>query len=131
MVLDTNVFADEKFCNWLRRHEEIEKILPSVAYMELAYHYLKRGKTEDFTNKFLEVRGVVVAPLDIKTASAAARTAAKRLDFKEKAREYTIGATVIVHGAKLVTYNLKDFRWLPEDRVLSPKKLMKKKRGML
>lgn len=127
LVLDTNVFANKEFCDWLRQHDEVEKVLPCIAYMELMYHYFKRGKTKDFTNRFLDVRGVVVAPLDIKTAGVAAQAASKRWDFKEKVRDYTIGATAIVRGAKLVTYNLKDFRWLPENKVLAPEKLMKTK----
>jgi len=127
LVLDTNVFANKKFCDWLRQHGEIEKVIPCVAYMELMYHYLKRGKTEDFTNRFLDVRGVVIAPLDIKTANAAAQAATKRWDFREHARDYAIGATAVVHGAKLVTYNSKDFEWLPKGEVLSPDELMKQK----
>jgi len=127
LVLDTNVFANKKFCNWLRQHDEVEKVIPCIAYMELMYHYLKRGETEDFTNRFLDVRGVVVAPLDIKTASAAAQAATKRWDFKEKARDYTIGATALAHDAKLVTYNKKDFGWLPRDNVLLPDELLKTK----
>jgi hypothetical protein len=129
LVLDTNVFANKKFCNWLRQHDEVEKVLPCIAYMELMYHYLKRGKTENFTNKFLEVRGVIIAPLDIKTASVAAQTATKRWDFKEKARDYTIGATALVHRAKLITYNKKDFGWLPKNDVLSPDELLKTRIG--
>jgi predicted nucleic acid-binding protein len=126
LVLDTNVFANKEFCNWLRQHDEVEKVLPCIAYMELMHHYLKRGKTGDFTNRFLDVRGVVVAPLDIKTAGTAAQAATKRWDFKEKARDYTIGATALAHGAKLVTYNKKDFGWLPSGDVISPEKLIKK-----
>lgn len=125
LVLDTNVFANKKFCDWLRQHDEVEKVIPCIAYMELMYHYLKRGKTEDFTNRFLDVRGVEVAPLDIKTAGVAARAATKRWDFKERARDYTIGATALTRGAKLVTYNKKDFKWLPRNNVLLPDELLK------
>ena len=125
LVLDTNVFANKKFCDWLRKHDEVEKILPCIGYLELIYHYLKRGKTEDFVDKFLEVHGVGVAPFNMEVARVAARAATKRWDFKEKAGDYIIGATVIVHDAKLVTYNLKDFGWLPRERVLSPDEFLK------
>jgi hypothetical protein len=53
-----------------------------------------------------------------------ARSAVRRWDFKEKARDYTIGATAITCEAKLATCNKKDFEWLPKGRVVSPEELM-------
>lgn len=127
LVLDTNVFADRRFCGWLRKHDEVEKILPCVAYLELVYHHLKRGKPEDLVDRFLEDREITVAPFDIGAAKTAARAAAKRWDFKEKARDYAVGATALARNAKLVTYNKKDFGWLPEGSVVSPGELLKEK----
>lgn len=127
LVLDANVFADKRFCNWLGKCGEVEKILPCTAYLELIYHHLKRGKSEDLVDRFLEKQGIVVAPFDVEAARVAARAAAKRWDFKEKARDYTIGATALASSAKLVTYNKKDFGWLPRNSVVSPDELLKEK----
>ena len=124
IVLDANVFSNLAFCNWLRGRVDIEKMIPCIAYMELVYHHLKRGRTEDYTDAFLSLHGIGVVPLDAMIAKISARSAIGRWDFKEKARDYTIGATAIVCEAKLVTYNKRDFEWLPQDRVVSPEKLM-------
>lgn len=129
LVLDANVFANKRFCNWLGKYGGGEKILPCAAYLELVYHHLRRGKSEDLVDRFLERQGIVIAPFDAEAARAAARAAAKRWDFKEKARDYTIGATALAHSAKLVTHNKKDFRWLPENSVLSPDELLKLRMG--
>jgi len=124
IVLDANVFSNLAFCNWLRGRVDIEKMIPCVAYMELVYHHLKRGRTADYTDAFLNLHGIGVFPLDAMVARISARSAVGRWDFKEKARDYTIGATALVCEAKLVTYNKKDFEWLPRDRVVSPEELM-------
>ena len=124
IVLDANAFSNLAFCNWLRGRVDIEKMIPCIAYMELVYHHLKRGRTEDYTDAFLDLHGIGVVPLDAMIAKISARSAIERWDFKEKARDYTIGATALVCEAKLVTYNKKDFEWLPRDRVVSPEELM-------
>jgi len=124
IVLDANVFSNMAFCNWLRGRVDIEKMIPCIAYMELVYHHLKRGRTEDYTDAFLQLHEIRVIPLDAEIAKISARSAIGRWDFKEKARDYTIGATVIVCKAKLVTYNKRDFEWLPQDGVVLPEELM-------
>jgi len=124
VVLDANVFSNLAFCDWLRGRVDVEKIIPCIAYMELVYHHLKRGRTEDYTDVFLDLHGIGVVPLDAMIAKISACSAIGRWDFKNKARDYTIGATAIVYEAKLVTYNKKDFEWLPQDRVVSPEELI-------
>jgi len=124
IVLDTNVFGNLAFCGWLRDCVGIEKMIPCIAYMELVYHHLKKGQTEDYTDAFMRVHGITVVPLDAEIARASARSAVGRWDFKEKARDYTIGATAIIWEAKLATYNKRDFEWLPKGRVVSPEELM-------
>jgi len=128
IVLDANVFNNLAFCNWLRSRADIEKMIPCIAYMELVYHNLKRGRTEDYTDAFLNIHGIGVVPLDATIAKTSARSATGRWDFKEKARDYTIGATAIVCEAKLVTYNKRDFEWLPQNTVVSPEELMELKK---
>jgi len=125
IVLDANVFSNPVLCHWLRDRVDIEKMIPCIAYMELVYHHLKRGRTEDYVDAFLNLHGIGVVTFDAETAKASARSAMGRWDFKEKARDYTIGATAMVCEAMLATYNKKDFEWLPRDRVVSPEELMK------
>jgi len=65
-----------------------------------------------------------VVPFDAMIAKSSARSAIGRWDFKGKARDYLIGATAIVCEAKLVTYDKRDFEWLPQDRAFLPEELM-------
>ncbi|MFQ6075292.1 MAG: type II toxin-antitoxin system VapC family toxin [Candidatus Bathyarchaeia archaeon] len=123
LALDTNVFTNMEFCHWLRR-EGVEKVIPCVAYLELVYHHLKRGRNVEYTDTFLELHGIQVIPLDSEIAKITAQSAVGRWDFREKARDYTIGATAISCDAKLVTYNKRDFEWLPSGMVASPEEVM-------
>lgn len=128
IMLDANVFSNLAFCNWLRGRADVEKMIPCIAYMELVYHHLKRGQTEDYTDAFLNLHGIGIVAFDAEIAKASARSAMGKWNFKEKARDYTIGATAMACEAMLATYNKKDFEWLPQDRVVSPEELMEPKK---
>lgn len=121
LVLDTNVFNNKKFCNWLLNNDE-EKYLPATAYMEYLYHNLKRGNTESMVNAFLKQMNLTVIPFGKDEASKAAKIAIGNWDFSENARDYEIGATAIKLNARLVTYNLKDFNWM--DNINTPDQIM-------
>lgn len=121
LVLDTNVFNSRDFCNWLFE-AEFEKYIPAIAYMEFLYHHLKKGNTESMVNAFLEQMNVSVVQFGKLEASKAANASIGNWDFKENAHDYAIAATAIILDAKLVTNNVKHFKWL--DNVVTPADLM-------
>jgi predicted DNA-binding antitoxin AbrB/MazE fold protein len=41
VVLDTNVFSDKEFCNWIKE-SDYAAFVSTITYTELLYHYLKR-----------------------------------------------------------------------------------------
>ena len=123
LVLDTNVFATRAWFEWLLEHREVKAFLPCLAYLELVYHHLGRGKDASYVDGFLELHGIEVVPVGMGIARRAAESAAGRWDFREKASDYVIGATAIELGAQLVTYNKRDFSWMPSDSVLSPEQV--------
>lgn len=111
LVLDTNVFNNRKFYDWLLNSEE-EKYLPVFAYMEYLYHNLKKGNTESMLDALLEQMNIKIIPFGKDEAVEAACGCIGKWDFSENARDYAIGATAIKLNGKLVTYNLKHFKWM-------------------
>lgn len=121
LVLDTNVFNNKKFCNWLLNSGE-EKYLPAIAYMEYLYHNLKKGNTESMVDAFLKQMNIAIIPFGKDEATEAARRSIGNWNFSENARDYTIGATTIKLDAELVTNNTKHFNWM--ENVSTPDDVM-------
>jgi len=71
LALDTNVFNNRKFCDWLLSSSEV-KYLPAFAYMEYLYHNLKKGNTESMVNAFLEQMNITIVPFGKNEAAKAA-----------------------------------------------------------
>ena len=123
LALDTNVFNNKKFCNWLLLEKE-EKYLPAIVYMEYLNHHLKKGNTESMVDAFLEQMNITVVPFGKNEATKAAQSRFNNWDSNENARKYTIASTAISLNAKLVTNNSKDFKWM--DNVLTPDDILEK-----
>jgi tRNA(fMet)-specific endonuclease VapC len=125
ICLDTNVFSmvERSFFDWLFDNQ-IYAYLPSIAYMELAYHRLKRGETIAKFNNFLNGYSIDVVPFDIDLAQIAAIKALPRHDLSENAMDYAIGVYAEAHNFPLITYNKRHFSWLKE--VYTPEELMEK-----
>ncbi len=123
LVLDTNVFNSKKFCDWLLTSKDV-KYLPAFAYMEYLYHNLKKGNTESMVDTFLEQMNISIVPFGKDDAAEAASGFIGNWDFKDNARDYTIGATAIKLNAKLVTNNLEHFKWM--ENVVTPDEVLKK-----
>ncbi|WP_297550370.1 PIN domain-containing protein [Thermococcus sp.] len=126
VVLDTNVFNNWVFLEWLMR-SSLEPVTSSVVYMELLYRYARRKGLEEVKSKLAAVfdsLGIEVLEFDWECAELAVKSAIGRWDFSKNARDYMIGALALKLGAPLVTYNRKDFDWLPD--VLTPEETMKR-----
>jgi len=123
LALDTNVFNNRKFCDWLLSSSEV-KYLPAFAYMEYLYHNLKKGNTESMVNAFLEQMNITIVPFGKNEAAKAAHGSLGNWDFSENARDYAIGATAIRLNAMLVTNNIKHFKWM--ENVITPEDILEK-----
>lgn len=66
------------------------------------------------TDAFLEQMNIAVVPFGRYDAIKAAHSAVGNWDFAENARDYSIGATAIQLNGKLVTYNVKHFKWVED-----------------
>ncbi|WP_297479282.1 PIN domain-containing protein [Thermococcus sp.] len=126
VVLDTNVFNNWAFLEWLMR-SSLEPVTSSVVYMELLYRYARRKGLEEATSKLTAVfdsLGIEVMGFDWECAELAIKSAVGRWDFSKNARDYMIGSLTLKLNAPLVTYNKKHFEWLPE--ILTPEETMKR-----
>ncbi|MGB9937864.1 MAG: type II toxin-antitoxin system VapC family toxin [Methanobacterium sp.] len=122
-VLDTSVFSDEKFCNWLLISNE-QKFLPMIAYMEYLHHHLKKGNTESMVDAFLEQMNITVVPLDKTEAIKSAKNGFNDPHFIKNIRDYAIASTAINLKAMLVTNNIKAFKWL--ENSITPDEVIEK-----
>lgn len=115
ICLDTNVFSSKpEFFIWMDERG-VKGYLPSIAYMELSYHEMKKfnGSIARF-NSMLGGLGIIVVPFDMDLAHLAAANALSRNDLARHAMDYAIGAFAYKRKMPLVTNNKKDFTWLKE-----------------
>jgi hypothetical protein len=115
IVLDTNVFSNKGFCEWLKR-SDCDAYISAIAYTELLYHYLKKkGKDgREFVDAFLDALKIQVVPFDRECARIASKAVIGRWDFKKKVRDYMIGSLAVKLRGLMITYNVKDFDWIDE-----------------
>lgn len=127
--LDSNVFKNRKFLDWLRYTGKFNVHISVIVYIETLLWYLKLGlKDEDFKDDLKKLK-VEIVDLNESLASLIAKNAVKygkKFPFKHHARDYVIGTTAQLKKATLVTYNLDHFTWLKDlgINVMSPEELI-------
>lgn len=126
MIIDTNAFSNASFCKWLAKNGQ-NAIISSISYTELAYHYLKKRKNMDYLDSFLHNLGIKVVSFTHEHAKIAAKLATKKWDFRENIRDYMIASLAVKENCPLITYNLSDFSFLPENKLFAPEEFMKRK----
>jgi predicted nucleic acid-binding protein len=109
---------------WLEGYHD-KKILPPVAYAELAYGFLKRYGTTERLDRALHWADIRIGRMEQLQASQAAEIAAaiENPDLKENFRDYMIAAFATIRPHLLITNDKGNFAFL-EERVISPYELM-------
>jgi predicted nucleic acid-binding protein len=124
ICLDSNaISAGSEFFDWTFGNV-IYPVLPAIAYMELAYHHLKKHGHTRVLDGIIASYSIEIVPFDVDLALVAATGALSRHDMSANAMDYAIGAYADSHNMPLITYNKKHFTWLKE--VYTPEELMKK-----
>jgi predicted nucleic acid-binding protein len=124
ICLDSNaISAGGEFFDWTFDNV-IYPVLPAIAYMELAYHHLKKHGHTRVLDGIIASYSIEIVPFDVDLALVAATGALSRHDMSANAMDYAIGAYADSHNMPLITYNKKHFTWLKE--VYTPEELMKK-----
>ncbi|OPY29607.1 MAG: hypothetical protein A4E28_00779 [Methanocella sp. PtaU1.Bin125] len=124
ICLDSNaISAGSEFFDWTFDNI-IYSVLPAIAYMELAYHHMKKHGHTGVLDGIIASYSIEIAPFDADLALVAATAALSRHDMSANSMDYAIGAYAAARNMPLITYNKKHFIWLEE--VYTPEELMKK-----
>lgn len=90
--------------------------------MEYLHHHLKQGNTESMVDAFLDQMNITVVPFGKNEAIKAAKENYENSE-NQNSREYEIASTALILKAKLVTNNLKAFKWL--ENAVKPDDILK------
>ena len=123
-MLDANVVLDRTFMKWLEGYHD-RKVLPVIAYAELAFAFLKRYQSTEKLDRALHWADVRVERMErlegFRTADIAA--AIDSPDWRRQFRDYAIASHAYFPPHLLVTKDRKNFAFL-EARVRDPYELM-------
>ena len=130
LLLDNNIFNERQLLSKLKKQDstKIKLFVNSIIYLELGFIYFVRQKWILFI-KILNDLGIKNINITKDIAENAIKSTMLFKDSDKGAsyyfRDCLIGSTAEVHDMILVTQNLKDFGWLPKDKLLKPDQLLK------
>jgi len=109
---------------WLPKYHG-RKILPAVAYTELSVYLIGvKKKTQEEVDRLLRSMGIEVEWFRHDEARKAAEIGVLCGNFKEKARDYMIGAHAYTAPRVVITNDVTHFAFLG-DRVKTPLQIMR------
>jgi predicted nucleic acid-binding protein len=125
LVLDANVLLDKTFMKWLEGYHD-RKILPPIAYAEIAFAFLKKYDSTEKLDRLLHWPDIRVERMEYRQARLTAEIAyrVERPDWKKQFRDYSIAAYAFEAPTILVTRDKHNFAFL-EPRVKDPYELMR------
>jgi predicted nucleic acid-binding protein len=118
LALDSGVFRNRPFLEWLRYANKHQLEISIIAYVETLLWYRSRGLERTDFDEELEKLGICVTELSQDLADKTTANALKHrkaFPFKHHARDYVIGTSALENTATLITYNLDDFKWVTEE----------------
>ena len=127
--LDSTIFRNRPFLEWLREIGGYSIHISIIVYVETLLWYKALGLTkEDFDSELVKLRSEKRAITDqiAESTTTLALRYRREYPFRQHARDYVIGTTAAAVGAALITYNTDDFRWLRTEghTVLTPEELV-------
>jgi predicted nucleic acid-binding protein len=124
VCIDSNVFSHIDFLQWVADNK-VNVYLPSMAYMESAYHERKKQgcSLANFISMLAGLK-VTIVPFDNGLALIAVKNASNKHDMKENGRDHAIGAYAYKRKIPMITNNKKHFTSLKD--VYTPDEFMKK-----
>ena len=118
LALDSGVFRNRRFLEWLRYTNKHDVQVSILAYVETLLWYKVLGlNRKDFDQELANV-GIAVTGLSETLADKITANAVKHrktFPFRHHARDYIIGTSALESKATLITYNLDDYRWIEEE----------------
>jgi predicted nucleic acid-binding protein len=124
--LDSNVFRDQDFLEWLiLNSDKISICLSIIACLETYYWYLIRNLSKGDFNKDIKALQAQIVPFVQEEIFQISKNAKKSsLRFKHHARDFIIGTHAQLNNSILVTQNLKHFEWMEANQTITPDNLV-------
>ncbi len=124
--LDSNIFRDQDFIDWLQlSKDKLDVFLSVISTLETFHWYNVRGISEELFKKDIEALGAEINDLTYQNIFHISKNAKySALPFRHHARDFIIGTHAQVHKSKLITFNKTHFTWLGEENILSPDELV-------
>lgn len=130
ITLDSNVFRNQRFIDWLISPETIHitHFFPLIVYIEVLVWYEMRGLTrDDFEDDLTKMKNRIIE-FSIEYIDPLMANIRSNPDFlfRHHARDYLIGTIVQETGSVLITNNQRHFAWLTTSEVLTPETYLTK-----
>ncbi|MHA1519876.1 MAG: type II toxin-antitoxin system VapC family toxin [Promethearchaeota archaeon] len=120
--LDSNVFRDQGFIEWLIvNSDKISIHLSIISCLETFYWYSLRNLSKSDFKKDIKALQAHIVPFvhdEIYKISSNAKKSSLR--FKHHARDFIIGTHAQLQESLLITKNLKHFEWLGPTKAMTP-----------
>ncbi len=118
--LDSAVFGNRRFLEWLRYTARFDVHASVIVYVETLLWYKNLGLTsKDLQDELLKLRASI-RDINQEVADKATDNALKHgreFPFRHHARDYIIGSTAQLEKATLITYKIHHFEWLTKEAV--------------
>lgn len=128
ITLDSNVFRNQRFFDWLMSSEarHIKHIFPLITFIEVLVWYEMRGLTrEDLEDDLKAIRtDIVEFSLEYIDQLMINIRSNPNFLFRHHARDFLIGTIVQAKESLLITNNKPHFAWLPATTVVSPEEYL-------
>jgi predicted nucleic acid-binding protein len=128
ITLDSNVWKNHYFINWLQSDQSIHKdhICPIIVYLETKLWYDMRGlRLEDFNRDLQELKSKIILFNETHVEQVIKFTQNSNLPFRHHARDFIIGAIAFENESLLITNNIGHFGYLPKEKLLTPQQYLR------
>ncbi len=125
--LDSNVFKNQKFIDWLILNNDLFEInISIIVYIETLFWYETRGLSKENLRADLLKINATISEIDTNVAEKTVSQAIKiqNLPFRHHFRDFLIGITSLNRDAIIITNNIRHFTWMPSDKILTPNRLI-------
>lgn len=116
VAIDSNIFRNLNFINYLRRNKtDIQVFIPSIVNFEIGYYFLIKGITwEDYLAEIQKFNGKILDWDSVITQDVLknAINNRKTLPFRHHFRDFIIGTQCEKLGLDLISYNKSHFDWV-------------------
>ena len=130
ITLDSNVFKDQLFINFLMDKTEIfsKHNLPLIVYIEVLVWYEMTGLEKDDLDDDLKLIRTSIHDFPLTGINLLMNNIRnnKNLKFRHHARDFLIGTQCMLWESILLTNNKRHFEWIQDDKLMTQQEFIQK-----